>query len=437
MTVGLGKKLLRGSLVTLCVKVAAALLSFVMFIVIARGMTPEDFSLFGFGFSAATMLVLAGSLGQRVLAVKFIPIYLERSDRPTRLAFTRRGFGLVIAGTGVLGAGFCVVSWLSPALTGGMYAFGVSVFALALALAEYQAHVLRGHGLTALALAPREVVWRALVVAVFAVPAFGWGDPISVQSGLFLMAVMLLGLALIQGHLHPDTRIPALATAGPDCAPDQGEWNRAARVFWGTSVLRAATPNMAVLIVGVMMAVTETGAYFAAFRLAMLVNLVVIAANMLAMPMLSRAKERANLDETRMICRTVVLFTSFPAVVFFLGFVFAGGQALSLYDATFKSAQPALVVIAAGYLIKVLCGPGAAVLQMMGQEARYLQMSLWINGVTLAALVPLVLAFGITGAAMATGTELAATGLAAAWLSRKTIGFDPSILTVFKRTSEV
>ncbi|MCH2165768.1 MAG: lipopolysaccharide biosynthesis protein [Marinovum sp.] len=417
---------------SLFVKVSSAGLSFFMFLAIARGMSTEDYALFGFGFSAATLMVIAGSLGQRLGAVRFIPVHLERGDMAGVYGFTRRGYRIVALGSATLGLAWILISNGLDQMTGGSYAVSVAIFTLVLGLAEYQAHVLRGHGKIILALAPREVIWRAAVTALFALPAFGYMDLIAVDTGFYLISGLLLGIALLQGSRHAGTR-PITLWQATSSTKDRATWNASAKVFWYIALLRNSTPQMAVIIVGLLLVAEDTAAYFAAYRVSMLVGLVLVAANMLAMPMLSGAHERGDMDAVRTICRFITIFTAVPGVIFFLAFLFAGDVALWLFSPEFVSAKWALVLIATGYLIKVLCGPDNMVLQMMGQEEKYLKVSLWINAAALLGLAPLVWFFGIMGAAFATGFEIAATGLLGVYFCRTTLEIDPSVMSLIKR----
>ncbi|WP_108838564.1 lipopolysaccharide biosynthesis protein [Tateyamaria sp. Alg231-49] len=424
------KRLIKGGAAALLVKVASAVLSFVMFIFIARGMSPESFALFGFGFSAATLIVLGGSVGQRKATLRFVPIYQERDDQASQRGQVRRGYITVTFGCLVLGLLFVGLSNLFASLTGGAYAWSVAFFALVLGLAEYQAHVLRSHGKIVLAFAPREVIWRAAVTGLFAIPAFSLAPPIDVTIGFGIIAIILLGLTLLQGRIHPSTRPQALISDAVDMT-DQPLWLRSGLIFCGTGLLRAATPNVAMLLIGVMLP-QEGGAFFAALRLAMVVNLVEVASHMLAMPMLSAAHERGDKTSVHSISRFVAVATAVPALAFFLFLLFAGDWALGLYAAEFSHAQSVLVLIAGGHLFKCLCGPGAALLQMMGQEAQFLRLALFVSGSVLLSLVPLIWMFGLYGAALATGLELALIGGLACWVARRKLGVDSSILGLFR-----
>ena len=44
------------------------------------------------------MLVLVGSIGQRLLALKYVPVYVERNDKDTLASFSRRAYKIVLLG---------------------------------------------------------------------------------------------------------------------------------------------------------------------------------------------------------------------------------------------------------------------------------------------------------------------------------------------------
>ena len=53
-----------------------------MFLFAGRALDIETYSEFGLGFSIATLLVLVGSIGQRLLALKCVPIFDALDDKP-------------------------------------------------------------------------------------------------------------------------------------------------------------------------------------------------------------------------------------------------------------------------------------------------------------------------------------------------------------------
>lgn len=425
------KKLARGGASSLFVKVASAALSFIMFVVIARGMTTEDFSLFGFGFSAATLMVLIGSLGQRMAALRFIPIYIDKFDQAGLFGFVSRGYKLVFFGCFGTTLLFVIASYGLSSLTSGFYCWAVAIFTISLGIAEYQSHVLRGHGTMLLALLPREVLWRAMVSIFFLLPAVSLIPLVPASWAFLIISAMLLALTLGQATMHSTTKLTSLLKSEKDIK-DVEVWDRSSRIFWGTSVLRAATPNAAMILATLLLDAEESGAFFAALRLAMVVNLFLIAANMLSMPMLSSAHGRSDRYEILAICRFVTISTSIPAGIFFMVFCLMGDTLLGFYGNEFSFANGALLIIAAGHLSKVLSGPGQAILQMMGQEGQFLRISLWVNGVTLLLLIPAVWMFGIYGAAFATGAELLSIGVIGAWFCYRNLGIDPSILSALR-----
>ena len=181
------------------------------------------------------------------------------------------------------------------------------------------------------------------------------------------------------------------------------------------------------MVVSLQLTASDSAGYFAAFRIAMALNLILVAANMLVMPLLSKAHESESKDNTQRITRFVALITSVPAIAFFVAFVAVGGDVLAIMNEEYRSAYAALLILSGGHLLRVLSGPGRALLQMQGHEAEFLKLTFWVSISSLLLLVPLVLIMGVLGAAIATALELAASGIIAAILCKRNLDINPTL----------
>lgn len=425
------KTLLRGGIGSAVIKIASAALSFGMFLFAGRALDIEAYSEFGLGFSIATLLVLVGSIGQRLLALKYVPIFDALGDKKRLREFTRQGYLIVAFGcvtcSLVLAAGSSIFHGVSDLI----FIMSVSIFGLILALAEYQTRVLRGLGSLYLALIPREVIWRSLVIIGFLLIAReGFTKPSATEIFAFL-SLLLLTIIFAQAFLNPLTN-PLFLFRKFGNLQISANLNSTAVKFWGSSVLRGATPNCAVILVALYLSVTESAAYFGAYRLALALNLLVVATNMLSMPLLSRAHHKGDHPDTKRVTRFVTLFTTVPTIGLFIVFLIHGDILLSLMNEEYAIAYWPLVILAGGHLIRVLCGPGRALLQMKDREAEFLRITLWTTFAAIMLALPLTQELGAIGAAIAASFEVATSGIIAALVCSRHLDIEPSIFGALK-----
>ncbi|ADZ71463.1 lipopolysaccharide biosynthesis protein [Polymorphum gilvum] len=424
----LARKLARGGLAALVIKVGAAGLSFLMFLVLARAMSAEDFGRFGFGFSLATLLAVAGSFGQRMLVLRFAPVYDHDGDRQKLAGVVRDGYRLVALGCGLLGLATVVTGLLWPGLAARGYLVAAGVFTLVLGLAEYQAHVLRAFGGMLLSLGPRDILWRAGVILLALGAALGLLPKLDAAGGLWLTAGVLAAVVAGQALAHPVTR-PAALFAGPADTSDRPTWRHAMWGLWASSFIRTAAPNLAVVVLGLVLTPEATGPFFAALRLSMLLNLFLMAANMIAAPMIARTYHRGDRDDLQRLCAHVSVGLTLPTLAVFLVFVLAGDRLLELFGTGYAAYYWVLIVLSVGYLVNALSGSTSQLMEMTGDERYYLRIVTVVNGIAIAALAPLSLLLGPLGAAIALTFSQCAWNASCILRSRTRCKVDPSILS--------
>ncbi|MGZ2256678.1 lipopolysaccharide biosynthesis protein [Roseobacter sp. A03A-229] len=387
--------LFRQSFMALVIKVGAAGTSFLMFLALAQALPADAYGQFGFAFALATLLSVLASFGQRGLALKYASIYLGNDDVPALAGLLRFGFAFIL-GLGVLA---CVAVAIVGAMMGNPYLIAVGPLALALSIAEYQAHFLRAYGNMALALAPRDIGWRVLVILIALAAMDGLLQMTTAQTALALMAATLLLISAAQLFFYAPMR-RLIRTSAPVPDTTRSEWRHASVGLWGTSFVQTAGPNLAVVILGLFTTPDETGPFFSALRIAMVLSLFLIAANMAGGSLIARsyaARDRALLQR---ICTSVARLTSIPTALCFLAFLIMGKDLLRLFGDSFDSAFLPLVILSAGYLLSTFMGPTVQVMETTGHERHYLRI-LTVTTCSVLALMPVaILLADMIGAAL-------------------------------------
>lgn len=422
----LQKKILNGGVAALGIKVGAAAFQFLLFLALANAMSGEDYGLLGFGFSLATLIAVIGSFGMRMLSLKNIQIY-KSDDQPEKAkGLLRDGTKMVLGGTfgfGILACAFLMI--FRGDLTAG-YLTTVMFLSISIALAEYFAFVLRGYEKVMLALAPRDIIWRILVVLVCLPAIFGVMPMLNATSALLIMSALLVVIVFIQIQRFGPTRLGEIF--GGFAALDRQSWRKSALGLWGVSVIQVAAPNLTVVVLGLLLAPSETGPVFAALRIALLLNLVLLAANMASSPFIARLFHEGKTEALQKICSTIALLASATAAVCFFVLVFFGGWILNLFGENFDQAYPALLIVAGAYFVNTLTGPSSVLLEVTGHErAAFVRLTL-VNAISIVAMPVAVWLFAGTGVAVCLAFSIVGWNVSAVMFARRTIGVDPSLL---------
>lgn len=429
------QKIVGGAFASLFVKVGAAGFQFLLFLALANAMSSDDFGLLGFGFSIATMLAVAGSFGQRMLTLKNIQIYLSDGREDLMRGVLRIGVKIVCVGTVILGIISCAL--LGVVRTDLTFDFlaAVAFFGLSIALAEYFAFVLRGYEKIMLALAPRDIIWRVLIILLSLPAIFGLMNLLPATLVIWVMGLSLCGIVLIQIHLFEKTRLVEIFTK--PASFERKKWRKSAIGLWGVSVIQVAAPNVTVIILGLLFSPEETGPIFAALRIALLLNLVLLAANMASSPFVARLFHEKALQSLQKICSTIALVATVTSLICLVILIIWGKWILGLFGEGFDSAYLALLIASVAYVVNTATGPSSVLLEVSGHERAAFVRLTAVNTIAIA-LMPLgAWLASFNGVAFCLALSIVGWNVSAVLFARKHIGVDPSIfgITKLKRRS--
>lgn len=392
------QKLARGGLAALTIKIGAAGLSFVMFVMLARSMTVDDYGQFGFAFSLATILATIGSFGQRSVVLRFAAIFAEGGDKPHLKGILRFGYIITLGGCIALAVATSAVATVLLPPSQRDYLFAAAILVIVLGLAEYQAHAIRAFSSMTHALLPRDILWRLAVTILSIGPTIGITAKFTASQGVLITALCLLFVTLFQtfstGATQPWSLFRGLANY------DFSTWWHASWGLWGTSVIQLATPNLTVVFLGLFFSPQETGPFFAALRTAMLLNLFLLASNMISAPLISQRFHANDIPGLQRVCTAVTAGISIPTALVFLVYFFYGDHILLLFGHGFGEAHLSLVILSLGQLVGALSGPTAQIMEMAGHERDYLRLLIATTVVSLVGIFFLSWCLGPVGASI-------------------------------------
>jgi O-antigen/teichoic acid export membrane protein len=408
------------------IKLGSAGLSFVMFVLLARAMGRDDYGYFGSIFSLTMLLAVVGSLGQRPLVLRFGASYHETQSDTLRRGVIWRGYAVVLAGCLTVG---CVGAVIFQYFGGGLdmrWIAAIVALTVAWALVEYQSFVMRISSGVALALMPRDIIWRLLICGLAGLAALGFlPGSIGTRGWIWIMAGSLLVIGAVQFGLNERGGETQRIFGPADMR--HSEWNAPMRHLWLSSVIMIAAQSLSVILIERQIGPDQAGPYFSALRTAQLLNLFLFATSVICSPMLSRSMTRGDREETQKVCTLTATVGGGFGAAGFLMILVAGGFLMRLFGEGFDSATPALIILAAGFLVNTLAGPTGPLLEMSGHERAYFRVLFVANTIGIAVM-PLAIIYADTiGAALCTAGIAIAWNIAAVVYCRRKLGIDPSL----------
>lgn len=184
------------------------------------------------------------------------------------------------------------------------------------------------------------------------------------------------------------------------------------------------------LVLGIVASDAAVGLYAVAWRLALIVNLLVTTVATLSAPRFAALYARSDGAALQRASAQAVGFAAVLAVVPIAAMLAFPGALLGLVGAGFADAATTLRLLMIGQGIAVACTASAELLGMTAHAGTLRR----INLATLAAmpvvLVPLAMIGGSAGAALATSLTIAANGIATTIAIRRHLGFVPLLALI-------
>lgn len=381
------------SAIAIAVKAVSAPLAFMMLVTIARSMSIADFGAFSFAFALVIFLAKVATVGQPQLLLRELGAR-DKDDLAGRNAVILFGYGVTLAA----GVTIAIAVALAGALTSQSSIVVAALLVPLMAINDLQTSILRANGSVINAMAPREIGWRLMVIcAVFGLSHLH--GPQNATQIMVIVTIFLLAAIVFQACSHPATRF--LTFTRKSRVYERTRWLQSARYYWTTTVLSSSVPHLTTIIVGLFAPIEAVGPFFAAFKAAQLLNIVQLATNVIAAPVLARCHATGETTILQRICSYTALAAAGSAFLGIAIFFLFGGFLLQLFGHGFQEAYPQLLVMSVGYAVNGIFGQNGQLLQMAGQERHFMKIVAVSNVIGLALSVALSYLFGTMGAAIA------------------------------------
>lgn len=422
-------QLLSKGVSALGIKVATAGLTFILFVCLARWLGPEEYGRYATWFSLGNFLGFVVVGGVHTLALRQIPASISKNELGAAVGLMRDGY----LAMGLLGAVLLVLfvvtgglgqvlgfRWWAPLIAAGL--------ALPFAVAEFQSNALRGWGSVNLALLPRDVIWRLVLVAILGFLVSTGAQLTAVEAFVWTCGV-LLALNAAQFVLGRRLALPAGGfSAARDIPPAPLTALLDARWLSLAAVVTVLLTQLSVVVVSAVLDVVDAGIFFAAQRTSALLSLPLVAANMIGAPMIAKAWAEDDRASIQRICVLIALGLTGPTLAGWLLFAFEGAWIMALFDPSFSDHGALLMILATGSLVNAFCGPTGVFMLMTGHEKSHVVILATVNVLGLTLVAGLSAIYGLSGAVVASALTIVLWNVIVASWIKATYGIDTTIL---------
>ncbi|MDO6565139.1 flippase [Amphritea sp. 1_MG-2023] len=414
------KSLLKKGFWTLLARIIGAILVFVMTLLFARWLGPEDFGLFSLGLTIMTIMAVIARWGTDQVLLKQVGAHYEL-DPVIANSYVRKSIKLII----ILSLIFTIITTIfheelsififnKPEFSYPLLWFGLllGIFSLNYALGE----ALKGIGKTVLA----SYLQNALAILL----------TITISMILFLIEKVNL-INLIQA-LFLGTIIAFLVTIIMWSRQSLKGSSKEITVF---SIFKEGYPMLLIssgalvmawtdtLVLGILATSEEIGIYTVATKIALISSLLLFAMNSITAPKYAKFYNERNFYELRRLAQNsskILLLLIFPPTLLILIFP---EVLLSLFGDEFIVGVNVLMILAVGQFINVASGSVGYILTMTDHENEMTKIMIITALINIVLSIVLIHIYSFIGVAVATAMSVSIWNIWAAITIKSKLGF--------------
>jgi O-antigen/teichoic acid export membrane protein len=419
------------SFVSLLIKAFSMTSSFFIVIVLAPVLGPEGYGVYLFSLSIISVILIPSEVGLPFVIVRETIKAYAHSNWKTikklwnwgdKFIFTLSILGICI---GVL-IGLYGGRWLNE-MQRTVLLIGLVTIPLVALSNKYSASI-QGLNHVILGQLPSKIIRPALMLMLILIVDWSWQDEILTPGYVMGIYGIVMFIVLISSKIILQKVQPKQLQKIQSSFHDSLEWRKSTIVLTMIGGLLLLNSHMDIIMLGLMATDKDVGIYGVVSQLSLLVIFGLVAINQVLQPNIARIYNQKNLVELQKIVTfsaRVVFILAIPPVLLLL---FSGEWVLlQLFGEQYKSGSVSLSILVLGQIVNVTIGSVGMILNMTGNErhaASGVIAALILNLVLNMLLIPL---YGMTGAAIATSTSLAAWNVMLHKRVRKILRVEPSI----------
>ncbi|MEO6388432.1 MAG: oligosaccharide flippase family protein [Croceibacterium sp.] len=419
------RNITRGGLTGIIAAVGNRALTIASAIVLARLLGSDGYGIYATAIAAMMILAVLAEFGMYVLLVREVSSAHARAAWGEILGMCLSAVRFTLSVSVIVAALGCAVIWMTPliASTPEKWAFTLMLGLLPInTLYRLGSATLYGLRYVALAQVTEQFLLPAIAFASFATiylavgpgirPAYALGA----QIGSGALALLMIGLIVYSALAPSRANFAQLVPAS--------RFQVRALPFLIMGAAGTITQQLDTLIVSLMMTNSDTAHYRVASQAATLTWFGVQILQSISSPYFARLFQQGDMHSLRRLYHWNTVLAVASATPVLLLFIFAGRWVIDItFGSEFEGAQPLMIVLSAGYLINVMCGPAGSLLAMTGEERWASRAFVIMSALAILISLSLVNLVGAIGVAFGTAFGFAGYHLVLRVHIRRRMGF--------------
>lgn len=424
---------LSGLIWSMGARLGSTVLSFAVLYAVSHSLETDEYGLYVFLFSVGSSLGIALVFGQQILLLKHYRARLDGKSDENRHLLYANGIWLLI-GCGLQVAAAAITYGFSGYMPSPYNALPIAfLFGAIFTLSEYLQSYFRIKERIALALAPRENLWR--ITCAVLIPLMAYGGYLTGGDTAITVSTIVLGLLVGYQAMQffMTEGLSFLRQKRSDIPPEKWRtWNRETFFFTSNGLFFSAAAYLETILIGLLLSLEAAAFYFVAYRISMLLTLPILIADTIGEPYIAARFQENDRAGAQKIVSLLSAGSFVCAVIGGVFIYFTGPFVLSQFDPTFAQHFDVLVILCIGTIAHSFFGPGTS-LNMIGGGERHLLFQRSIVFVFYIILLFILgMNFGLQGVAWASLFQLLTVHLfARRWLV-KTWGIDSMATTIIQ-----
>lgn len=415
---------LRGSLLSIGLRVAGVLIGYASHVIISRLLGVHGYGIYVIGLSWALVLTLPARMGFDQTPLRYATVYRETEQNAALHAFIRVAIGSVTLASIVIGSLFVLVGTAVGAGQPSVI-IGAALLILPQALIGVLSVIIRSSNRIFATQFYDQLLRPALLIALLVSLAgttknLGPGNVLAIHS---LAAFLALGILIIHfwkifgpwRGVRPDYR-------------GARQWLAVSMPLLVITFAQELLNQLEIILLGYFGDARQAGLFSAAWRLASLVMFALGTFGVLCGPLVASAYHRQDWAGLNRLVQFAARLATISAGAIIMILVLAGKPLLHLFGPGFEAAYRPLLALVVGGAVNAFTGIVAYLLTMTGRER--VGMSIFCGALALSLVLNLILIpwFGALGAAIASSAALSAWNLAMVFYVRRAFGIDATAL---------
>ena len=379
-------------------KASALAIGLTLEIIIAKTLDASHYGIYSFGIAVLAAMTLVLTRGTKNTVLKYTPI-LENSSGDIKKLFRWVRQKLFRSCLLVVPASLCLI----PLLAYSNESMNITIYVIMVFLSVlisftqlYQAYF---HGIKdAVRAQLYEDIIKPSLALLFIVVAIYFFSAARTPTGFIICyaAAAFIAFAVclrkVAGH----------TTGGePPSAQQASEWEANRKEFFRLAILDFLFKRVDILILSFIISSADVGGYKIAVRVAELTALPLWLSNLYVGPLIAKLYANNDLNQLQKLLSSTTRIC-FMATLAGLGvFLLIGEPFLLWLGERYATMHGAIIIIMAGCIFSVACGPVEAVLILTGHTRTAFRIQGITAVITMLMLVLLTLLYGAYGAAMA------------------------------------